>query len=159
MRRMVITITLVAAVGAVSAAETSRWVERAKADVRAGRGSYFDVVDTLVKNEEVKVLRSEARWLFVQTPRAKEGWIFESALAAKPVGTDSELMKFLPGESATSATAASAGAKGVYAQAYAKEKGFDYGIVQWVEANQGVSAADLERFFRDGSLTTTEGAR
>lgn len=158
MRRIVLAVTLIAAVGA-AAQETSRWVERAKADVRAGRGSYFDVVDTVMKNDELRVLRSEARWLFVRTPKAKEGWIFESALAAKPVGGDSELLKLLPGDSATSATAASAGAKGVYAQAYAREKGFDYGVVQWIEANQGLTAVDHERFLREGALTVPGGAR
>jgi uncharacterized protein YgiM (DUF1202 family) len=134
---------------AVGGADTTRWVERTKADVRAGRGSYHEVVDTLLKGEQVQVVATEARWLSVRTPRAKTGWVFEAALSAKPVEPgSSDFLKLAPGDAATSRTAASQGAKGVYAQNYARERGFDYGVVQWIEQHQP-SAQDVEAFARE----------
>ena len=151
-------LALVAAL-AVAQAKT-QWVERTKADVRAGRSSVHDVVDTVTKGEKVQVQSTQDGWMFVETPRAKKGWIFEKALAATTVSPgSSDFLKLAPGDSSTSRTAATAGAKGVYAEGYAKEKGYDYGVVRWVEENQPTSAAELEKFLRDGGLPTSGAAR
>jgi uncharacterized protein YgiM (DUF1202 family) len=145
-------VGLVLGSAALAAGDASRWVERTKADVRAGRGSYYEVVDTVLRGEQVQVLASEARWLSIRTPRARTGWIFEGALAVAPVtpGT-AAFLKLVPGDASTSATAASTGAKGVYAQDYARQRGYDYGVVEWIEHNQP-AAAEVEAFVREGEL-------
>ena len=151
MRRTTIAISLLVgtAVTAPMAAETTRWVERTKVDIRAGRGSFYEIVDTVLKGEQVEILKTEDKWASVRTARAKTGWVYEAALKATPVqpGT-SEFLKSAPGDTATSRTAASQGAKGVYAQSYAKEKGYDYGIVTWVESHQPDSP-QIEAFLKD----------
>jgi uncharacterized protein YgiM (DUF1202 family) len=152
MRRMLLAMTLLSATSvSLLAAETTRWVERTKVDVRAGRGSFHDIVDTVLKGEQVEVLQSTDRWLSVRTPRSKTGWVFESALASKPVsaaGSDADFLKLAPGDASTSRTAASAGAKGAYAQEYAQAKGYDYSIVGWVETHQP-SSVQIEAFIKD----------
>jgi uncharacterized protein YgiM (DUF1202 family) len=146
------TIAIVLLVGMVTAplaAETTRWVERTKVDIRAGRGSYYEVVDTVAKGEQVEILKTEEKWASVRTSRAKTGWVYEAALKATPVqpGT-SDFLKAAPGDISTSRTAASQGAKGVYAQEYAKEKGYDYTIVQWVETHQP-DGKQIDAFLKD----------
>jgi uncharacterized protein YgiM (DUF1202 family) len=150
MKRTTIAISLlVGLVTAPMAAETTRWVERTKVDIRAGRGSFYDIVDTVLKGEQVEVLKVEDKWASVRTKNAKTGWVYEAALKPTPVqpGT-SEFLKSAPGDTATSRTAASQGAKGVYAQGYAKEKGYDYGIVTWVESHQP-DGPQIEAFLKD----------
>jgi uncharacterized protein YgiM (DUF1202 family) len=150
MRRTTIAVALLVGTVTVSlAAETTRWVERTKVDVRAGRGSFYDVVDTLLKGEQVEILTTENNWASVRTPRAKTGWVFEAALKATPVQPgSSDFLKSAPGDVSTSRTAASQGAKGLYAQDYAKQKGYDYGIVQWVETHQP-AGQQIEAFLAD----------
>jgi uncharacterized protein YgiM (DUF1202 family) len=158
MKRTTIAITLlVGAVTAPMAAETTRWVERTKVDIRAGRGSFYDIVDTVLKGEQVEVLKVEDKWASVKTARAKTGWVYEAALKPTPVqpGT-SDFLKAAPGDVSTSRTAASQGAKGIYAQGYAKEKGYDYGIVTWVEGHQP-DGPQIEAFLKDPG--ETGGAR
>ena len=150
MKRTTIAISLlVAAVTAPTAAETTRWVERTKVDIRAGKGSFYEIVDTVLKGEQVEVLKTEDKWASVRTKNAKTGWVYEAALKPTPVqpGT-SEFLKTAPGDTATSRTAASQGAKGIYAQQYAKEKGYDYGIVTWVESHQP-DVPQIEAFLKD----------
>jgi len=148
MKRVVLLIALLGTAAALSAAET-RWVERTKVDIRAGRGSYHEIVDTVLKGEQVEILKVEERWASVRTPRAKTGWVFEAALVNKPVQPgESNFLKTLGGDASTSRTAASQGAKGVYAQEYARSKGYDYGIVQWVETHQP-TPAEVEAFLKD----------
>jgi hypothetical protein len=145
-----VVVALVA--GLAGAQAPPRWVERTKADVRGGKGSFHEIVDTVLKGEQVQVVRTEERWLFVRTPRAKQGWMFEAALAGQPVtGGGSEFLRLAPGDASTSATAASAGAKGIYAEGYARQKGFDYGIVRWVEEHQPPGAA-MDAFLKEGGL-------
>jgi uncharacterized protein YgiM (DUF1202 family) len=152
--------TLMIAVAALAGAQPSyRWVDRAKVDIRAGRGSYYEIVDTALKGEQVQILGTVERWLQVQTPRAKTGWILETALSKQPVEkSTSSFLKLVPGDASTSAVAASTGAKGVYAQTYAREKGYDYGVVTWVESNQP-AAGDIDAFVRDGGLRSSAGAQ
>jgi len=150
MKRTTIAISLlVGAVTAPMAAETTRWVERAKVDIRAGRGSFYEIVDTVLKGEQVEILKTEDKWASVRTKNAKTGWVYEAALKATPVqpGT-SDFLKAAPGDISTSRTAASQGAKGVYAQGYAKEKGYDYAIVSWVETHQP-DGPQIEAFLKD----------
>jgi uncharacterized protein YgiM (DUF1202 family) len=159
MRRTTIAIALlVGTVTAPLAAETTRWVERTKVDIRAGRGSFYEIVDTVLKGEQVEILKTEDKWASVRTKNAKTGWVYEAALKATPVqpGT-SEFLKAAPGDTATSRTAASQGAKGAYAQGYAKEKGYDYGIVTWVEGHQP-DGPQIEAFLKDPG-EKTGGAR
>ena len=145
---LVMTAVLVAA-ATLTAAETTRWVERTKVDVRVGRGSYYEIVDTVLKGEQVEIVQTEDRWISVRTPRGKTGWIFATALSAKPVQPGgSEFLKLAPGDASTSRTAASQGAKGVYAQDYAKAKGYDYGVVEWVEGHQPTSL-QIDAFLKD----------
>ena len=152
-------VIMVVAAGLAGAQADTRWVDRAKADVRAGRGSYYEVVDTVLKGEQVQILTSVERWLQIQTPRAKTGWILETALNKQPVEQATfDFLKLVPGDASTSAVAASTGAKGVYAQAYAREKGYDYGVVLWVESNQP-PAGDIDAFVRDGGLRSGGGAQ
>ncbi len=160
MRRAGVGVGLVCILAGLAAAQTTtRWVERTKADVRAGRGSYFDVVDTVIKGEKVEVRSSQERWLMVQTPRGKSGWMFEAALSATAVSPgSSSFLKLVPGDASTSATAASSGAKGIYAQDYAKQKGYDYAVVTWIEQNQP-AGADIEAFVREGRLLSPGGGR
>ncbi len=160
MTRMVVAIAVVGLSAGIAGAQSNRWVERTKADVRAGRGSFYDVVDTVLKGEQVEIVKSEDKWLSIKTPRAKTGWIFEAALANQPVAPGrSEFLRLVPGDASTSSSAASAGAKGVYAQQYAKQKGFDYGVVQWIETNQGIAANDIEAFAKEGVLRPQGGGR
>jgi uncharacterized protein YgiM (DUF1202 family) len=149
MKRTTIAILLLAALATAALAAETRWVERTKVDIRAGKGSFYDIVDTVLKGEQVEVVKAEAKWASVKTARGKTGWIYEAALKATPVqpGT-SEFLKAAPGDTATSRTAASQGAKGVYAQGYAKEKGYDYGIVTWVETHQP-DGPQIEAFLKD----------
>ena len=151
-------VALLAAL-AVAQAKT-HWVERTKADVMSGRASYYNVVDTVLKGEKVQVVSTQDQWMQIETPRARKGWILDKALAAKEVtpGT-SEFLKLAPGDASTSKTAASAGAKGVYAESYAKEKGYDYGVVRWVEDHQPKASAEIEAFIRDGGLAAPGAGR
>lgn len=153
MTTMVVAV-LVTTASTLLAAESTRWVERTKADIRAGRGSFYDIVDTVLKGEQLEVVSSEDKWLSVRTPRAKTGWVYEAALASKPVEPGrSDFLKAAPGDASTSRTAASQGAKGVYAQGYAKEKGYDYSIVEWVESHQP-DGPQIEAFQKDSGETT-----
>ena len=124
--RLVIAVgfTLIAAAVAIGQT-TTKWVERTKADVRAGKASFYDVVDTVLKGQQVTVLKTEEMWLNVRTPSGKNGWLFEKALSVKAVEpSGSDFLKNVPGgDASTSATAASMGAKGLYAQEYARSKG------------------------------------
>jgi uncharacterized protein YgiM (DUF1202 family) len=140
------------AVAVASAQTDTRWVDRTKADVRAGKASFHPVVDTVLKGEQVKVLKTEDRWLNVQTPRGRAGWLFEQALSTKTVSPGgSDFLKALPGgDASTSATAASMGAKGIYAEEYAKAKGYDYSVVQWIEQSQP-QLRDVELFEKSGT--------
>jgi len=159
MKRMPILIVLaVTLVAAAAVAQTSsRWVDRTKTDIRAGRGSFYEIVDTVVKGDKVEVVKTEDRWLLVTTPRARQGWVFEAALSATTVAPGgSDFLKHVPGDASTSATAASAGAKGVYAQTYAKQKGYDYSVVTWIEQNQP-TPAEFDRFVKDGNLAPAGG--
>ena len=144
--------TLLIVAVATAQTETTRWVDRTKADVRAGKASFHPVVDTVLKGEKVQILKSEDRWLNVQTPRGRAGWLFEQALSAKAVSPGgSDFLKNVPGgDASTSATAASAGAKGIYAEEYARTKGYDYSVVQWIEQNQPV-VRDVELFEKSGT--------
>ena len=141
---------LVAAVA--TGQNTARWVDRTKADVRAGKASFYDVVDTVLKGEQVQVVKTEEKWMNVKTPRGKSGWLFEQALSANAVAPakDSGFLKNAGGDASTSATAASTGAKGIYAQEYAKKKGYDYSVVTWIEGHQP-SAPDNEAFAQAGA--------
>jgi uncharacterized protein YgiM (DUF1202 family) len=150
MRRTTIAITVLLGVAtAPLAAETTRWVERTKVDIRAGKGSFYEIVDTMLKGEQVEVVKTEDKWVSVKTPREKTGWVYEAALKATPVqpGT-SDFLKSAAGDTATSRTAASQGAKGAFAQQYAKDKGYDYGIVQWVETHQP-DGLQIDAFLKD----------
>jgi uncharacterized protein YgiM (DUF1202 family) len=158
MKRTTIVISLlVAVVTAPLAAETTRWVERTKVDIRAGRGSFYEIVETLVKGDQVEILKTEDKWVSVRTKSARTGWVYEAALKATPVqpGT-SDFLKSAPGDTATSRTAASQGAKGIYAQNYAKQKGYDYGLVEWVESHQP-AGPQIEAFLQDPGDTTGGG--
>jgi uncharacterized protein YgiM (DUF1202 family) len=145
-------VLLVAVAGAATAQTETKWVERTKADVRAGKGSVHEIVDTVLKGEQVQVLKTEERWLSVKTPRGKTGWLFEKALSAAAVApASSDFLKMVPGgDASTSATAASTGAKGIYAEQYARSKGYDYGVVVWIEQNQP-GAAHMTAFAKSGS--------
>jgi uncharacterized protein YgiM (DUF1202 family) len=148
MKKVALLVILLGAAATLSAAET-RWVERTKVDIRAGRGSYHEVVDTVLKGEQVEILKIEDGWASVRTPRAKTGWVFQAALASKPVQPgDSNFLKLMGGDASTSRTAASQGAKGIYAQEYAKSKGYDYAFVEWTESHQP-SGAQIEAFLKD----------
>ena len=148
MRKVVLLIMLLGTAAVLSAAET-RWVERTKVDVRAGRGSYHEIVDTVMKGEQVEVLKVEDGWASVRTPRAKTGWVFQAALASKPVQAgESDLLKALGGTRPRRRTAASQGAKGIYAQEYAKSKGYDYAFVEWTESHQPTSQ-QIDAFLKD----------
>jgi uncharacterized protein YgiM (DUF1202 family) len=151
--RIVIVTAVTLAVAAVATGQTTtRWDDRTKADVRAGKASFYDVVDTVLKGEQVQVLKTEEKWMSVRTPRGKSGWLFEQALSANAVAPagDSKFLKNAGGDASTSATAASTGAKGLYAQEYAKSKGYDYSVVTWIESNQPI-AADIEAFVQAGA--------
>ena len=148
MKKVALLVILLGAAATLSAAET-RWVERTKVDIRAGRGSYHEIVDTVLKGEQVEILKVEEGWASVRTPRAKTGWVFQAALVNKPVQPgDSNFLKALGGDSSTSRTAASQGAKGIYAQEYAKSKGYDYSVVEWTESHQPTSA-QIDAFLKD----------
>ena len=151
-RAVLMGAVLIMAAGAATAQTNTKWVERTKADVRAGKGSFHDIVDTVLKGEQVQVLQADDKWLSVKTPRGKTGWMFEKALSASAVTPgQSDFLKMVPGgDASTSATAASTGAKGVYAEQYARAKGYDYSTVVWIEQNQP-SAADMAAFAKSGS--------
>ena len=151
--RVVIAAGFTLLVVAVATGQTgTRWVDRTKADVRAGKASFYEVVDTVLKGEQVQVVRAEDKWLNVRTPRGKNGWLFEQALSATAVTPGgSDFLKGVPGgDASTSATAASSGAKGIYAEQYAKSKGYDFTVVQWIESNQP-AAPDVEAFVKSGA--------
>jgi hypothetical protein len=140
------------AVAVATGQTTSKWVDRTKADVRAGKASFHEVVDTVLKGEQVAILKTEDKWLNVRTPRGKNGWLFEQALSAKAVEPGgSDFLKNAPGgDASTSATAASMGAKGIYAEEYARSRGYDFTVVRWIEQNQP-TARDIEAFAASGA--------
>src|SRR5882724_4218372 len=97
-RTTMLTAAIIATATLATAAETTRWVERTKVDVRAGRGSYYEIVDTVLKGEQVEIVETEGGWVSVRTARAKTGWVFAAALSAKPVqpGGGSDFFKVAP---------------------------------------------------------------
>jgi hypothetical protein len=118
MRKLLLLVAVLGTVATLSAAET-RWVERTKVDIS------------------------------VRTPRAKTGWVFQAALVNKPVQPgDSNFLKLIGGDASTSRTAASQGAKGIYAQEYAKSKGYDYAFVEWTESHQP-TGPQIDAFLKD----------
>jgi hypothetical protein len=151
--RFVIVAACTLVIAAAATAQTPpKWVDRTKADVRAGKASYHEIVDTVLKGEQVAVLKTEEQWLNVRTPRGRNGWLLEKALSAKVVEPGgSDFLKNAPGgDASTSATAASMGAKGIYAEEYARSKGYDFSVVRWIEANQP-TARDIEAFAQSGA--------
>jgi uncharacterized protein YgiM (DUF1202 family) len=158
MKRTTIAISLLVGVATAALAAETRWVERTKVDIRAGRGSFYEIVDTVVRGDQVEVLSTQDKWASVRTKSAKTGWVYEAALKATPVqpGT-SDFLKAAPSDVSTSRTAASQGAKGIYAQNYAKQKGYDYGVVEWVETHQP-DGPQIETFLKDPG-EKTGGAR
>jgi hypothetical protein len=149
MKRTTIAISLLVGVATAALAAETRWVERTKVDIRAGRGSFYEIVDTVSRGDQVEVLTTQDKWASVRTKSAKTGWVYEAALKPTPVppGT-SDFLKAAPSDVSTSRTAASQGAKGVYAQNYAKQKGYDYGFVEWVESHQP-DGPQIEAFLKD----------
>ena len=149
MKRTTIAISLLVGLATAALAAETRWVERTKVDIRAGRGSFYDIVETVKRGDQVEVLTTQDKWASVRTPSAKTGWVYEAALKPTPVqpGT-SDFLKAAPSDVSTSRTAASQGAKGVYAQNYAKQKGYDYGFVEWVETHQP-DGPQIEAFLKD----------
>ena len=149
MKRTTIVISLLVGVATAALAAETRWVERTKVDIRAGRGSFYEIVDTVIRGDQVEILTTQDKWASVRTKNAKTGWVYEAALKATPVqpGT-SDFLKAAPSDVSTSRTAASQGAKGVYAQNYAKQKGYDYGFVEWVETHQP-DGPQIEAFLTD----------
>ena len=87
-RAVMVGAVLIVAAGAATAQTNTKWVERTKADVRAGKGSFHDIVDTVLKGEQVQVLQTDDKWLSVKTPRGKTGWMFEKALSAPIMPTE-----------------------------------------------------------------------
>src|SRR5689334_25264497 len=85
MKRTTIAISLLVCVATAALAAETRWVERTKVDIRAGRGSFYDVVDTVVRGDQVEVLSTQDNWASVRTKSAKTGWVYEAALNAAPV--------------------------------------------------------------------------
>ena len=156
-RVAVVALVFAASTGGALAQSTVRWVDRTKTDVRTGRGSFYEIVDTLIKGDKVEVLRTEGRWVFVSTPRAKQGWVFEPALSATTVAPgDADFLKVAPDDASTSRPDVSAGAKSMYPRAYAQQKGYDYSVVTWVEQTQP-NSAEFEQFVKDGGLTPAGG--
>ena len=145
-------VTLLAVAAATAQTNSTKWVERTKADVRAGKASFHPVVDTVLKGDQVTVLTTDEKWLNVRTPKGKSGWVFEGALSAKAVERGgSDFLKHAPGgDASTSATAASMGAKGIYAEQYARSKGYDFSVVHWIEQHQP-TAPEVEGFVRSGA--------
>ena len=155
MKRTTIAISLLVGVATAALAAETRWVERTKVDIRAGRGSFYEIVDTVSRGDQVEVLTTQDKWASVRTKSAKTGWVYEAALKPTPVqpGT-SDFLKAAPSDVSTSRTAASQGAKGIYAQNYAKQKGYDYGFVEWVETHQP-GGPQIEAFLKDPGEKTT----
>ena len=84
----------------------------------------------------------------------RSGWVFEPALSENAVAPGSaDFLKPLPDDAST---ATSAGAKAIYPQAYAQQRGFDYSAVTWIEQNQP-TAAEFHRFVKDGGLAPVGG--
>src|SRR5947207_14203520 len=102
--RLVIAVGFTLIAAAVAMGQTgTRWVDRTKADVRAGKASFYDVVDTVLKGEQVTVVKAEDKWLSVKTPRGKDGWLFEQALSATSVapGGGNNFLKNAGGDAST----------------------------------------------------------
>jgi len=149
MKRTTIAISLLVGVATAALAAETRWVERTKVDIRAGRGSFYEIVDTVSRGDQVEVLTTQDKWASVRTKSAKTGWVYEAALKPTPVppGT-SDFLKAAPSDVSTSRAAGSQGAEGIYAQNYAKRKGYDYGFVEWVETHQP-DGPQIEAFLKD----------
>ena len=62
-----IAIALLLGAVTITVAAESRWVERTKVDIRAGKGSFYEIVETVGKGDQVEVLPTEDKWMSVRT--------------------------------------------------------------------------------------------
>ncbi|MDX2127746.1 MAG: M48 family metalloprotease [Chloroherpetonaceae bacterium] len=69
------------------------YTKRSNNAVRSGAGAFFPVVATVPENMPLKVMDRGEKWLKVQLPDKKEGWIAENCLVDRP--TDANASKRL----------------------------------------------------------------
>jgi uncharacterized protein YgiM (DUF1202 family) len=140
----------VAACAAAAVAET-RYVERAKVEVKDGKSIAGKVLATLKRGDAVNVTRRDADgWLQVAVP-AGNGFVFEKALAlSRPsVGGGGETLSAITGRSDNAEVSAAAAAKGLTPQtlAIARNRGYDPDLLERLtKTRHDITEAEFEQF-------------
>jgi len=136
---------------AATATET-RFVQRAKADIRDGKSAAGLVLASLKQGDAVVVVgRDESGWLSVQVPGkpGAVGFIFEKALVQKKPGDGTGLREAFAGRTDTTEVTAAAAAKGLEPQTIAMAKDRDWDpevLTKLAKTRNSVSAKDLADF-------------
>ena len=149
---------VVGALLGVAWAETV-YVQGKTAKLRSGKTSLDPVVADLKYGEPLKVLKTDDKWLQVQTGSGVKGWIFAGKTSpVKRSGGDDELTRLgrsFRGKEASEATA-SAGARGLdkVSEAYANRSGITQRDRDAVDRMTAYTITDqeIEDFLKKGEL-------
>lgn len=141
-----------------AAAETV-FIQAKTAKLRLGKTSLDPVVADLKYGEAVELLKTEGKWLEVQTTAGAKGWLYATKISrSEPSGTDDTLASlgrsFRRGEA--SEVSASAGARGLdkVSEGYANRTGIPQQYRQAVDrmAAYQITDQEIEDFLKKGEL-------
>jgi uncharacterized protein YgiM (DUF1202 family) len=158
-RRAIFLVALIMLGTALGAAAETMFIQAKTAKLRSGKTSLDPVVADLKYGEAVELVRSEGKWLEVQTAAGAKGWIHVTKTSrVRPSGTDDTLASlgrsFRRGES--SEVSASAGARGLdkVSETYANRAGIPERYRQAVDRMAAYQIADqeIEDFLKKGEL-------
>ena len=149
---------LAAGATAVVADEVAKvFVNVASVEVRTGKGPSSATVDLVRKGAPLQVLAREGKWLKVQTPTGKQGYVFEGSVtdtAGSGAGTNDAAKVLLGGPEASASSNAEAFKQlGPDAKKYAMTKGMKTADADKLLAqrDQDVSA-QWEKFTKEGKV-------
>lgn len=152
--RALLAASFIGVIGVGIALAEDMWVNRPFVELRAGKGSLYPVVVKAEQGAKLTVLAREGKWLKVQF-NGQEGYVLETALAAKQVNADA-----FAGASDSQSSGMDTGnaAKGFTPGEFAAKKGYSEEPLKRLEADvkQNVTPQGLEKFMTDGKVGTSK---
>jgi hypothetical protein len=148
--RALVASSVIGVVGVGVALAEDMWVNRPFVEIRAGKGSIFDVVAKADQGAKLTVIDHEGTWLKVQY-NGQEGYVLASALSARQVGGDA-----FSGMSDSQSSGMSSGnaAKGFTPGEFAAKKGYSEEPLKQLEADvkKDTSPQGYMKFTADGKI-------